>query len=75
MVTNGEADIATRLGPEDGAGDLGVAYPNNETTALRMQADEPPLDDMRVRQAINYAINREGIVKALFRGLGGLPHS
>ncbi|BBY19215.1 peptide ABC transporter substrate-binding protein [Mycolicibacterium litorale] len=70
MITNDETDIATGLGPEDGAGDLGVPFQNNETTALRMQATEPPLDDMRVRQAINYAVNRTGIVKALFRGLG-----
>ncbi|QFS89883.1 Periplasmic dipeptide transport protein precursor [Mycobacterium sp. THAF192] len=70
MITNDEADIATGLGPEDGAGDLGVPFQNNETTALRMQATEPPLDDIRVRQAINYATNRTGIVKALFRDLG-----
>ena len=70
MITNDETDIATSLGPEDGAGDLGVPFQNNETTALRMQATEAPLNDMRVRQAINYAINRTGIVKALFRGLG-----
>jgi len=70
MITNDETDIATGLGPEDGAGDLGVPFQNNETTALRMQATEPPLDDIRVRQAINYAVNRTGIVKALFRGLG-----
>jgi peptide/nickel transport system substrate-binding protein len=70
MITNDEADIATGLGPEDGAGDLGVPFQNNETTALRMQATEPPLDDIRVRQAINYAVNRTGIVKALFRDLG-----
>ncbi|PXW35738.1 UNVERIFIED_CONTAM: peptide/nickel transport system substrate-binding protein [Williamsia faeni] len=70
MVTNDEAEIATYLGPEDGAGDLGVAYPNNETTALRLQATEPPLDDYRVREAIDLSINRAGIVKALFRGLG-----
>ena len=70
MITNDETDIATYLGPEDGAGDLGVPFQNNETTALRMQATEAPLDDIRVRQAINYAVNREGIVKALFRGLG-----
>jgi len=70
MITNDEADIATGLGPEDGADDLGVAFQNNETTALRIQATEPPLDDVRVRQAINYSINRTGIVKALFRGLG-----
>jgi peptide/nickel transport system substrate-binding protein len=70
MITNDETDIATSLGPEDGAGELGVPFQNNETTALRMQATEPPLDDMRVRQAINYAVNRAGIVNALFRGLG-----
>ncbi|MCT7657978.1 ABC transporter substrate-binding protein [Mycobacterium deserti] len=70
MITNDETDIAVSLGPEDGAGDLGVPFQNNETTALRMQAGEAPLNDMRVRQAINYAVNREGIVKALFRGLG-----
>ncbi|MCQ4121587.1 ABC transporter substrate-binding protein [Rhodococcus tibetensis] len=70
MVTNDEAELATYLGPEDGAGDLGVAYPNNETTALRMMATEPPLDDYRVREAIDYSVNRGGIVKALFQGLG-----
>ncbi|MDV8024647.1 ABC transporter substrate-binding protein [Rhodococcus sp. IEGM 1330] len=70
MVLNGEAELATSLGPEDGAGELGVAYPNNETTAVRIQLEETPLDDIRVRQAINYSVNRDGIVKALFRGLG-----
>jgi peptide/nickel transport system substrate-binding protein len=70
MIAGDETDIATGLGPEDGAGALGVPFQNNETTALRMQATEAPLNDMRVRQAINYSINRTGIVKALFRGLG-----
>lgn len=70
MITNDETDIAVGLGPEDGAGDLGVPFQNNETTALRMQGTEAPLNDMRVRQAINYAVNRTGIVKALFQGLG-----
>jgi peptide/nickel transport system substrate-binding protein len=70
MVVNDEADIGTLLGPEDGAGDLGVAFPNNETTALRITGAEAPLNDIRVRQAVNYAVNRTGIVKALFRGMG-----
>lgn len=70
MVTNDETDIATGLGPEDGAGDLGVAFPNNETTALRITCTDAPLNDIRVRQAINYTVNRTGIVKALFRGMG-----
>ncbi|WP_439029108.1 ABC transporter substrate-binding protein [Gordonia terrae] len=70
MVTNDEADLATSLGPEDGAGDLGTAYTNNETTALRMQATDAPLNDYRVREAIDHSINRAGIVDALFQGLG-----
>ncbi|MBP1819167.1 peptide ABC transporter substrate-binding protein [Mycobacterium sp. OAE908] len=70
MITNDETDIATGLGPEDGAGNLGVAFPNNETTALRITCIQAPLNDIRVRQAINYSVNRTGIVKALFRGMG-----
>ncbi|MGP4014711.1 ABC transporter substrate-binding protein [Saccharopolyspora sp. 5N708] len=70
MVVNGEADISTGLGPEDGAGDLAVSYPNNETTALRIQATEPPLNDVRVRQAIGLAIDRNGIISALLNGDG-----
>jgi peptide/nickel transport system substrate-binding protein len=68
MVVNDEADIATNIGPDDGAGDNAVYYPNNETTAIRMQITTPPLDDIRVRQAINYAIDREGIADSLFAG-------
>jgi peptide/nickel transport system substrate-binding protein len=68
MITNDEVDVATGLGPEDGAGDQSVLYPNNETTAIRIQTYTPPLDDIRVRQAINYAIDRQGIVDSLFKG-------
>ncbi|GAA2433834.1 ABC transporter substrate-binding protein [Actinomadura vinacea] len=70
MVTSGEAGIATGLGPEDGAGDLGVPFPNNETTALRMDANVAPLNDVRIRRAINYAIDKSGIVQSLFLKLG-----
>ncbi len=70
MVTNGEADVATNLGADDGAGDLAVQYPNNETTALRFTTDAAPLDDIRVRQAIDMSIDRDGIIKSLFGGLG-----
>ncbi|MCD5309603.1 ABC transporter substrate-binding protein [Kineosporia babensis] len=69
MVANGEADIATSLAPEDGAGELAVAYANNETTALRMQADQPPLDDIRIRQAVNYVIDRKLLAETLFEKL------
>lgn len=32
--------------------------------------DSAPLDDVRVRQALNYAVDREAIVETLFRGFG-----
>jgi len=66
MITSGEADIALGLSAEDGIGDLGVSYPNNETIALRFSGQTAPLDDIRIRQAINYAIDREEIVSSLF---------
>ncbi|SEM87352.1 ABC transporter substrate-binding protein [Cryobacterium luteum] len=68
MITSGEADIAMGLGPDDGAGDLGLDYPNNETVALRMTAEIAPLNDIRVREAVNYAIDKSGIIDSLYQG-------
>lgn len=68
MITSGEADVAMGLSPDDSIGDLGVDYPNNETVALRLDANEAPLNDIRVRQAVNYALDKEGIVNSLYQG-------
>jgi dipeptide transport system substrate-binding protein len=37
---------------------------------LAMNAEHKPFDDVRVRQAINYAINRDAILKAVYQGAG-----
>jgi ABC-type transport system substrate-binding protein len=37
---------------------------------LAMNTEKKPFDNVKVRQAINYAINREAIVKAIYAGLG-----
>ncbi|MBF4548760.1 peptide ABC transporter substrate-binding protein [Pseudoclavibacter sp. RFBJ3] len=66
MITGGEADIAMGLSPDDGIGENGVSYPNNETIALRFSGDIAPLDDIRVRQAINFAVDKEGIISSLY---------
>jgi peptide/nickel transport system substrate-binding protein len=39
---------------------------------LFVNNEKAPLDDIRVRQAINYAINREQIVDSALEGIGGV---
>jgi peptide/nickel transport system substrate-binding protein len=36
---------------------------------------QPPYDDIRVRQALNYAINKQEIIDQLFLGTGAVPPS
>lgn len=72
MITKGEADIATSLSPTDGAGGLAITYPNNQAMALRFSGTIAPLNDIRVRQAINYAIDRKGLLGALYAGISKL---
>lgn len=42
--------------------------PQAAVTFLAMNASQPPFDDLSVRQAVNQAINKEAIVKALYFG-------
>ncbi|PPS90919.1 ABC transporter substrate-binding protein [Streptomyces sp. MH60] len=69
MIDKAEAEIAVALDPMEAGKDTTAAYPNNETTALRLDGREAPLDDIRVRRAIDLAVDREGIVGALLGGL------
>lgn len=72
MVLNNEADVAITLSPEDGAGDSAVEYDTNEVTYMRMDAGKAPLNDIRVREAINYALDKEGLLASIFAGKGKL---
>ncbi len=65
-VEAGEADIALDIAPQDADTDLDISYPNYETSFLRIDTQVAPLDDIRVRQAINYAIDRESLVGTVF---------
>lgn len=68
MIAKGEADIAAAIDPEDAKPGSSIAYPNNETTALRLDGTQAPLNDIRVRKAIGLAMDRQAIVDTLFDG-------
>ena len=43
--------------------------PSNNVVYLAMNTSKPPFDDIRVRRAINYAINKPPIVQMAYQGL------
>lgn len=73
----GAIDIAVLLAADDlqtveGDPNLEVVTAEAELNVgyLAMHQDNEPLGDVRVRQAIAYAIDREAIVEAFYQGLG-----
>ena len=66
MVKVGEADIAPNIAVQDATDpSMDFSYPNSETTRLRIDVTRPPLNDRRVRLALNYAIDREALKSVL----------
>lgn len=66
MVATGEADISYQISPQDATTDLDVSYPNSETSFLLFDVDLAPVSDIRVRMAMNHAIDREAMVGTIF---------
>jgi peptide/nickel transport system substrate-binding protein len=62
MVATGEADIAPNIALQDATTAMDFSYPNSETLFLRLDHDTAPLNDIRVRQALNYAVDREAFI-------------
>jgi peptide/nickel transport system substrate-binding protein len=62
MVGIGEADFAPAIAEADAKDPaLDVSYPNSETLYLRIEMGRAPLNDVRVRKALNLAFDRYSI--------------
>lgn len=66
MVAAGEADIAPTIALQDATDPtMDYSYPNSETVYMRLDTTIAPLNDVRVRQALNYAIDKEAFVGSI----------
>lgn len=63
MVAAGEADIAYEIAPQDATNpETDFSYLNFETVRMRFGMDQPPLDDLRVRQALKFGVDRDAFI-------------
>ena len=78
-VLKGEVDIITQLPPDQGERVNGNASTKVQGAlyaglyVLAVNSKRPPLDNPLVKQALSLAIDREAIVKELWRGRGIVP--
>jgi len=74
MLEAGDADLILNIPPEDitrlrkDARFAIESIPTARALYVVINAKKKPFDDVRVRQALNYAVNRESIVKNLYQG-------
>jgi len=80
-VRSGEADVAAEIPYNqveslDGSGDLSVESAEVfKWDAIWFNTKEKPLDDRRVRQALNYATPKEGILESVLFGEADVANS
>ncbi|MFJ5772260.1 ABC transporter substrate-binding protein [Psychrobacillus sp. NPDC093180] len=73
-LLNGAIDLADGINPADGTtveGDSSLQLferPSMNVGYLGLTTTRPPFDNAKVRQALNYAIDKEAIVEAFFEG-------
>jgi peptide/nickel transport system substrate-binding protein len=81
MLKTGEADVVLRVPPHEVAslrGDPKLDVLKTDTLRsvyLYLNQAHPPFDNRLVRQAVNYAIDRQGIVDGVLQGAGAPSYS
>ena len=72
----GEVDVITNVPPDqvkalkEGKHTAVLDVVSSRTAAFSVAAQEPPLSDERVRQALNYALDKDALIKNLYGGYG-----
>jgi len=75
-LKSGTIDIAVDIPPSlakelKGVSDVEItAVPSVRVNWIYLRGDAPPLKDKRVRQAMNYAVNKEEVIATLLEGYG-----
>ncbi len=75
MLESGQADVIASVPAQDVARLKGnkeitvVDKPGLRTTVIGFYLNKAPWNDVKVRQALNYAINRDAIIKSQFMGM------
>ncbi len=80
MIRSGQAQVAEGIPPEHAdelrvPGLTVIVKPALRTFGMGINLNRPTLQDIRVRHALNYAVSKDLIVKALFRGTATVLHS
>jgi len=80
MLQKGEAQFIEAPSPDDIAKiktdpAMQILQAPGGMNAVYMQNSKPPFTDVRVRQALNYAVNKDEINRQLFKGLGRVANS
>jgi len=76
MLQTGEADMIYPIPPEqiksiDGTKDIKVeSVPSNIVDYVTLNMSHKPFDNIKVRQAMNYAIDKDAFIKAVYGGYG-----
>ena len=74
LMQRKEADVALRFGPQEAkelqAAKVKVNEINGRTILYQLNYKLAPTNDLRVRQAINYAVDKEAIIKNVLLGSG-----
>lgn len=74
MVKVGEADLGLQIAPQDVDPTIDVGYLNADTSRIRIFMDQPPLNDVRIRKALNIAFDRAAFLGTIM-SVDALPAS